>query len=192
MSKRRQYFLVAAFMQVFYFLPYAQTNENSSQIIDNEYFCETVSSIFKEYPIQFANVKGPVSYQSSAIVKWESRTCVPNAVECLVSSNKVPKEAIYWRCKILQVDSIDEAHSLMVRLVDRVTKCSRPFTAVFESSEPIPQLSDITDSHIHVLKCVQQKDIRFKDLIVGVSMVREKSIGKWSLIVTIGKTEYEF
>lgn len=69
MSKRRQYFLVVAFIQMFYFLPYAQTNENSSQIIDNDYFCEAVSSIFKEYPIQFANVKGPVSYQSSAIVK---------------------------------------------------------------------------------------------------------------------------
>lgn len=192
MNKRRQCFLVVAFIQIFYFLPYAQTYENSSQIIDKEYFCETVSSIFKEYPIQFTNVKGPVSYQSSAIVKWESRTCIPNAVECLVSSNKVPKEAIYWRCKILQVDSIDEARSLMVRLVDRITKCSRPFTAVFESSEPIPQPSEITDSHIHVLKCVQQKDVRFKDLIVAVSMVREKSIGKWSLVVTIGKTEYEF
>lgn len=192
MNKQIRYFLVINCMVLYCLFSGAQTISNASNILDNDDFCETVSAVFKEYPIQFSNVKGVVSYQSSAIMKWDARLCVPNARECLVSSNKVPKDALYWRCKILQVDSLEEAHSLLVRLVDRVKKCSRPFSATFESAEPLPQVSEISDSYIHVMKCNQQKDSRYKDLIAAVSMVREKSIGKWNLILTIGKTEYEF
>lgn len=192
MNEHLRYFLVINWMLITCLFSGAQTISNASNILDSDAFCETVSAVFKEYPIQFSNVKGVVSYQSSAIMKWNARLCVPNAVECLVSSNKVPKDALYWRCKILQVDSLEEAHSLFVRLVDRVKKCSRPFSATFESNEPLPPISEISDSYIHVMKCNQPKDSRYKDLIVAASMVREKSIGKWSLILTIGKTEYEF
>lgn len=172
---------------------YAQHNSSRlAAVVESQEFQDLAMKVYGSYAVQFSTLKGEVTYQSSAIKKWVSVACLDSVSECGINSNKVPKEALYWRCKLGQVDSVSDARELLVRVTDRLTKVTRPFGGDLLSSVPIPAAYEITDAYIHIMYCKNVKDVRYKDMIVAVSTAHERSTGKWNLILTIGKTEYEF
>jgi hypothetical protein len=174
------------------FFATAQVPDSVKTIIEQSKLDATLQAVIKEYTTSFNAAKGENLNDSGSRKKWLSSVCLEGAEECSVNYSKSPKEAIYWRSRIGKVDTIEQAYALLRELIEKLKRVPIPGGGNFNSVEPVIEKSAVDESYIHIMKPIGVKDIKLKDLIAAISIAQQRQSQRWTIVLIVGKTEYEF